>query len=477
MKKQMTNRWLFAITFFFLAISCSKDQVASPKAIASFQFAVDATNFLKVTFTNFSQNAASSSWDFGDATALSTDKDPIHTYSTAGTYTVKLSAKGAGGDISVKEQQVVITDPNVQLKKLTGETTKTWKLIRDVSKGTYPYQVGPADKSQIWYAFGLGNSLGDRPCALNDEYIFGLSKTFQYKTNGDIWADDAAWKASLGAPGCLSDAPGNFINVDGADISAWKSGNHTFEYDATAKTLKVIGLGAFIGLAKVATAAEVKVPQTSVTYKVIKLVDAAVDTLVLETTIPQPGYWRFTLVHYDNPLQEPALPLPPPPVGSINVVNFDFETAGVPVWATFGGTDFAGTGVSVSRIANPQSSGINTSGFVTKVDQTTGVQGWSGFSTDLAGKIDFTNKQVFKVKVYSTTIGSVVKLKLEEVGNSGNNKEIDATTTVANQWQELTFTFLAADANKWNRFVLFFDFQVNVKSNASSFLFDSVVLQ
>ncbi len=473
MIKRMKNRWLYAMVISLLAFSCSDDAV-STDTVASFQFEADVDNFLTVNFTNFSINADSYSWDFGDGSAASTDEDPSHTYEEAGTYTVALTATGAGGDESVKEEEVVITDPDLELKKLTGEISKSWKLIRDVSDNVYPLQVGPADRSQIWFAFGRDQALAARPCALNDEFIFSLSGAYQYASNGDFWAEGGVWSSE----GCLdSTVPANYINKDAVNVSAWGNGTHTFEYNIAEQELTVTGLGAYIALTKAATDTEVTVPQASVTYKVIKLVDADVDTLVLETSIQSGGgYWRFALVHYDNPLDEPAMPTLPPPPGSIDVVDFNFES-GTPTWGIFGGTDFNGAGVTVTRIANPHSGGINTSGFVMQVNQVANVQGWSGMSTDLTGLIDFTNKQVFKIKVYSPSIGAIVKLKLETVGDPGNNKEIDVTTTVANGWEELTYTFLATDKNKWNRFVLFFDFQTVVKANGTTFYFDSILLQ
>lgn len=46
-----------------------------------------------IYFTNLSKNADSYDWDFGDGTA-STETDPAHIYTTAGTYTVALTAYG-----------------------------------------------------------------------------------------------------------------------------------------------------------------------------------------------------------------------------------------------------------------------------------------------------------------------------------------------------------------------------------------------
>lgn len=71
---------------------------------------------LQTTFTNSSTgNYTSCLWDFGDNTPTSTDINPVHTYSTAGVYTVSLTVVGPGGTstktranyISVSEQAPV----------------------------------------------------------------------------------------------------------------------------------------------------------------------------------------------------------------------------------------------------------------------------------------------------------------------------------------------------------------------------------
>ena len=58
-----------------------------------------------VNFTNMSTNAVTYTWDFGDG-ETSTDEDPSHTYTEAGTYTITLFADG--GDCGSDE--VVFTD-------------------------------------------------------------------------------------------------------------------------------------------------------------------------------------------------------------------------------------------------------------------------------------------------------------------------------------------------------------------------------
>jgi PKD repeat protein len=48
-------------------------------------------NELTAVFNNTSNNANSYLWDFGDGTTA-TDKNPLHTYAAAGTYTVRLQS-------------------------------------------------------------------------------------------------------------------------------------------------------------------------------------------------------------------------------------------------------------------------------------------------------------------------------------------------------------------------------------------------
>jgi len=57
---------------------------------------------LFVQFTDSSQNALSWSWNFGDGNT-STEKNPNHTYSTPGTYTVTLAATNANDTVSTSQ--------------------------------------------------------------------------------------------------------------------------------------------------------------------------------------------------------------------------------------------------------------------------------------------------------------------------------------------------------------------------------------
>jgi hypothetical protein len=127
-------------------------------------------------------------------------------------------------------------------------------------------------------------------------------------------------------------------------------------------------------------------------------------------------------------------------------------------------------------VNNPQTTGINTSTKVGKFDKVNGAQTWAGSSILMDGPINFAVQKKLKMKVWSPAVGKTVKLKLE-ILNAGNpdptNIERDATTTVANAWEELTFDFNGINnANNYRRVVVFFDFG---STAASTFYFDDII--
>ncbi|HYC84024.1 MAG TPA: PKD domain-containing protein [Chryseosolibacter sp.] len=324
MQRVVNPGWLLIVLPIFLIVFSCKEDDPEPLPIASFQFEKDPTDFAKVSFMNFSQNFKTLSWDFGDGTAPVTEENPIHTFAAEGTFTVKLTATNGDGMSSEKTEEIIISDPQSELKKLTGTTSKSWKLLRDVSGGQFPMVVGNQARTVIHWSFGGVTPLGERQCALNDEFIFALDGTYTYESNGDVFADAGdfgPWSNDIGSV-CVPSVDENFVGKNNVDLSAWNDAVHAFTYNSDQKKLTVTGLGAFVGLQKVGTGVEVTSPQQSVTYDVVRLVDSQVDTLILESLIGTANYWRFILVHYDNPAQEPAMPVAPP------VANFDYEVSG-----------------------------------------------------------------------------------------------------------------------------------------------------
>jgi PKD repeat protein len=78
------------------------------KPTANFTYTADAADSKKITFTNTSKLALTYSWDFGDGSALSAEKDPIHIYPAAGNYNVKLTAIGDTGDKDKSIKTIVV---------------------------------------------------------------------------------------------------------------------------------------------------------------------------------------------------------------------------------------------------------------------------------------------------------------------------------------------------------------------------------
>jgi PKD repeat protein len=321
MKKAETPRLLrtlmqitgiFAVIFLF---SCDKDDPPEPApadAVASFQYAISETNFMEVAFTNYSQNAESYSWNFGDANT-STDENPVHVYAEPGNYDVVLTATNSANKSHTFSRTIEIKDPDVALVLLAGETSKTWKLYRvDQSMG-----VGPSvDDPYNWWS--LTND-GSRPCVYEHEFTFLRDGTYEFEHNGGFWGE--AWKEGLNNT-CFEATPANMVNANGDDVSAWLNRTHSFEYNPATGMVTIIGEGAWIGLPKTATDGEVSVPQQEVSFRVDITEHDGYDLMVVRFLYPgdEDVHWRFNYVNYSDASLEPDLVTETavvPPLGKI----------------------------------------------------------------------------------------------------------------------------------------------------------------
>ena len=135
--------------------------------------------------------------------------------------------------------------------------------------------------------------------------------------------------------------------------------------------------------------------------------------------------------------------------------------------------DFISDGAGFSWIDNPDfDNDVNSSckvGQVVKANNNP----WDNNQYDLDAKLDFNTNSGLKIKVWSARANTEVRLKLEEIGNAGNNVEKFLTTSVTSGWEELTFPFSAADSDKFNKIVIFFDLNAN---NSDTYYFDDLKL-
>ncbi|MGC4231372.1 MAG: SGNH/GDSL hydrolase family protein [Niabella sp.] len=146
MKISCFNRYFCFIftSLLLLGSSCGAGtkEVEVPKPVAGFSYSVDAGNKLKVNFTNQSENAALYTWDFGDNSGTSVDKNPTHVYTKAGTYNVMLTVKNsAGASNSLKKEVTVERNAGIRINKLS--------ILGD-SYSTFKDHVTPSNNA-VWY--------------------------------------------------------------------------------------------------------------------------------------------------------------------------------------------------------------------------------------------------------------------------------------------------------------------------------------
>ena len=147
-------------------------------------------------------------------------------------------------------------------------------------------------------------------------------------------------------------------------------------------------------------------------------------------------------------------------------IPIDFESSTL----TYTWTDFAGGVASI--IDNPQSSGINTSAKVGQMVKMAG-EVYGGSTLALEGPIDFGSNNAIKMKVFANRVGAGVLLKLE--GPGGPTGDVIVPTTVANEWEELTFSFAGLTGNEYNAITLIYDLGTVGDGSANfTLLFDDI---
>ena len=156
-------------------------------------------------------------------------------------YNYTLSSDGKSMDVSIEVGTGVFWQYKFS-KVLPAEVLGTWKM----SPVAGALGVGPALGDVSWWA----NSEGDvatRACFFDDQYVFYANGSFKNILGSETWNE--AWQAGVDADGCGAPvAPHN-----GANAATWS-------VDEDAKTITVVGSGAFLGLAKAHNTAEDGLP-------------------------------------------------------------------------------------------------------------------------------------------------------------------------------------------------------------------------
>jgi len=186
--------------------------------------------------------------------------------------------------------------------------------------------------------------------------------------------------------------------------------------------------------------------------------------IIFQLGTPGDGSANFTFL-FDDIRQEaaPSGTLMPPKL------PVTFDAAGID--KAF--INFDGGATSV--ILNPHKTGINTTDTVARMVKNAGAV-WAGSKLILGEAMDFTTKKLFRMKVYSPRVGARMLLKVE---GSVPTFEKEATTTKANEWEELTFDYTGVNTTlSYNQLVFILDLGTAGDGSPNyTILFDDIRLE
>jgi hypothetical protein len=151
--------------------------------------------------------------------------------------------------------------------------------------------------------------------------------------------------------------------------------------------------------------------------------------------------------------------IPPAPIE-------DFEGT-APVFTSFGNID------DTTIEPNPNTGGINPSSLSASQIKTVGSEVWAGTFFEVTTPLDFNNYSKVSVMTYAPQVGAVIKLKLENADASITH-EVDISSSVSNDWEELIYDFGGAPAADYTRIVIFFDF--GNPGDGATYYFDEIQL-
>ncbi|MDQ1353711.1 MAG: family peptidase, partial [Acidobacteriota bacterium] len=121
-----TLNWTYFVNFVKAAVGTASHLALRDDGAISANFSGAPTSGavpLTVNFTDLSVGATSWSWNFGDS-GTSTARNPSHTYTSTGLYTVTLTASNASGsDVMTKTDYITVTPPAAPVAAFTASAT------------------------------------------------------------------------------------------------------------------------------------------------------------------------------------------------------------------------------------------------------------------------------------------------------------------------------------------------------------------
>jgi len=500
MMKQLFNHVMRAsiVLIAIFVLSCKDDPEPIPEVTSSFTQTVD-NNTGVVTFKNTSTNATSYLWDLNDGTT-STLFEPTNTYET-GTYTVKLTASNSAGGTATSQNTFTVTlpvtvDTTKPIITLTGEATINLTVgdpyvdkgatandnldgnitanivktgsVDTATPGTYviTYNVSdaaanaaiPVTRSVIVTAFDDG---------LLENGAFSIVNG----QPGAAWSGNAFNVINEGGTNfnfANVTAAGDAFNVNLSQVLPLVQGkNYVLSFEASSDRARTMIAG--IGLSVDPFTNDTKTVNLTTTKQTITLELSALTFGGANSRVLFDMGAAVGVVVIDNVKLIEGAPTPCTAETVQSLAGADFNLT----FKTDPGTAIINDNAGYSYAANPNiANTVNPSCFVGKTTKNAG-NPYGNNQIIVDAKFNFNTNSGFKMKVYSAVAGSKVLLKLEDKAAPGINKEVLKTVTQANVWEELTFDFAGSESNKYDRIVLFADFEGNA---ASTVYFDDLRL-
>ena len=413
-------------------IGCENDDVSLPEVISAFTYSINADTGT-VTFINTSVNSRNYFWEFGDGTS-STLKNPINIY-TAGEYTVTLKAINVAGAFDTSEATIVISDVGAPVITLLGEATINMMVGGDpyTDPGATATDDVDGDLTANIVVVGVDavdvNTAATYTITYNVSDAAGNAATERTRTV-IVAADIVAPVITLTGSATVNIMVGDTFTDPGATATDDVDGDITANIVVAGDTVDV---------------------NTAGTYTITYNVSDASGNAAAEVS-------RTVIVTDPNACTEET-------TESYSAADLNMT------FLTDPSAFIISDGAGFEWIDNPDTNENNSCkvGKITKA----GNNPWDNNQFDLDAKLDFNANTGLKIKVWSGLANTEVRLKLEEIGNPGNNVEQFLTTSVTSGWEELTFPFSSADSDKFNKLVIFFDLNEN---NTDTYYFDDLAL-
>ncbi|MFO8029252.1 MAG: hypothetical protein R6U28_05285, partial [Cyclonatronaceae bacterium] len=174
------------------------------------------------------------------------------------------------------------------------------------------------------------------------------------------------------------------------------------------------------------------------------------------------------------------IPIVEPPEGDVtllqplpNVFNMDTEVVD---WSGY--TFFPFSGALLTRIANPDPTGLNETDFVLEYTKPEGSDAWAGFFYQLGDPVLLSDEAVFKLKVWSPRADIQAIMKLEQQDGDETTGDLFADVTVANEWVELEWDLSAQDMDiQWDLVTIIMDLDVNPVPDTETWYLDDFQLE